>query len=340
MITLEDGVYVNLSSERYFAADRLGSSDLKTLHNHPADWWYGSRHNPDRGDREASPEMEFGSALHLLLLEGEDAYRKHCVVRPSEYPDEKTGELKPWHGGAKFCRQWMEIHDSPSVHIITEDADRRVRHMAALIQHHPELGQPMQKGLSEVSVLWTHEATGQRLRARFDKLLPRFVVDLKTFGANARGIDMTQQCLWLVKDRHMDVQRFMYFLARQAMADLIANGKVFGATPAQVDWLGKVGAVEDWRWCWIFYRRRDDQKGHAPIVKPIYRSHFDLTFESGRQKFDVALQNYRTFVSRFGFDVPWAIVEPGEEPADHSMPIGLNDCPPPVTFPEPEEQAA
>lgn len=338
MKALPDGIYVNLNAETYFAQDRLGSSDLKTLHNHPADWWYGSRHNPDRGERKVTPEMEFGSALHLLLLEGEDAYSAHCIVRPSEYPDEKTGEMKPWHGGAKWCKQWLEVHERPGAHIITEDADRRVRHMAALIQNHPELGEAMRGGLSEVSVLWTLPS-GAKLRARFDKLLPRFTVDLKTFGANARGIDMTQQCLWLVKDRHMDIQRFMYFLARKAMASLCAEGKVFGATPTQAEWLGKVAAVEDWRWCWLFYRRRDDDSGHAPIVKPIYRSHFDATFESGRQKFEVALENYQTFVDRFGFGVPWAIVEPGEEPADHAMPLGLNDCPMPVTFPDVERAA-
>jgi hypothetical protein len=340
MITLEDGVYVNLSAERYFAADRLGSTDLVTLHRRPADWYYKSRHNPFY-ERETSAEMEFGSALHLLLLEGEEAYAKHCVIQPSEYPDAKTGELKPWHGGATYCKQWKEAREGPNFHIITEDADRRVRHMAALIQNHPELGEPMQKGLSEVSVLWTHEASGLRMRARFDKLLPRFVVDLKSYGADAaRGLDLTQECLSLVKYRHMDVQRFHYFLGRQAMASLIERGKVFGASHAQVEWLRKVAAVENWRWAWIFYRRRDDAKGHAPIVKPIYRSHFDATFESGRQKVDVALKNYRTFVDRFGFDVPWAVVEPGEEPADHQMPIGLNDCPLPVTFSEPGQEAA
>lgn len=340
VITLEDGIYVNLASERYFAADRLGSTDLKTLHSDPADWWYGSRHNPDRGEREVSEEMEFGSALHVLLLEGEEAYAKACIVRPSHYPDKATGELKPWHGGSTWCKQWMEHNERPGVHIITEDADRRVRHMAALVQNHPELGEPMQKGLSEVSVLWTHEASGVRLRARFDKLLPRFLIDLKSFGGHARGVGMTQQCLWLVKDRHMDIQRFMYFLARAAMADLAARGRIVGATDAEAEWIRKVAQVEAWRWCWIFYRRRDDKKGHAPIVKPIYRSHFDATFESGRQKFEVALANYRTFVDRFGFNVPWAVVEAGEEPADHAMPIGLNDCPPPFQFPEAEKDAA
>lgn len=327
MITLEDGVYVGLEPERYFAADRLGSTDLATLHNRPADWWYRSRHNPDYA-RAVTAEMEFGSALHALVLEGEEAYAKACIISP--FDNFRTKDAQAWRD---------EMRASGRI-IVDADADRRIRHMAALILNHPELGGPMQKGLSEVSVLWTHEPSGLRLRARFDKLLPRFTLDLKSFGGNARGIDMTQQCLWLVKDRHMDVQRFMYFLARQAMSGLIAEGKVFGATPQQADWLGRVAAVEDWRWAWIFYRRRDDVAGHAPIVKPIYRSHFDATFESGRQKFEVALANYRTFVDRFGFDVPWAVVESGEEPPDHAMPIGLNDCPPPFTFPEAQKDAA
>jgi hypothetical protein len=346
-ITLEDGVYVNLDAEKYFAADRLGSTDLVVLHNRPADWFYRSRHNPFY-ERHVTEEMEFGSALHLLLLEGEDAYRQRCIVKPTHYPEgvkfgeefDPNGPMKPWNGNANWCKAWLERHDRADVHIIDEDMDRRVRHMTALIQNHPELGEPMRKGLSEVSILWTHEATGLRLRARFDKLLPRFTVDLKSFGGNGRGIDMTQQCLWLVKDRHYDVQRFMYFLARQAMGGLISQGRVFGATGPQADWLARVATVETWRWCWIFYRRRDDAKGHAPIVKPIYRSHFDATFESGRQKFEVAVANYRTFVDRFGFDVPWAVVEQGEEPPDHAMPIGLNDCPKPFTFPEPEKDAA
>lgn len=326
-ITLEDGVYVALEPDRYFAADRLGSTDLSVLHKAPADWWYRSRHNPDH-ERKPSEEMQFGSALHALVLEGEEAYAKAAVIPP--YDNFRTKEAQAWRD--EMLAQGLLI--------VSPDMDRRIRHMAALILNHPELGGPMQAGMSEVSILWTHETTGARLRARFDKLLPRFTLDLKSFGGNARGIDMTQQCLWLVKDRHMDLQRFMYFLARQAMAGLIAEGKLFGASDGQADWLRKVAAIEDWRWGWIFYRRRDDEKGHAPIVKPIYRSHFDATFDSGRQKFEVALANYRAFSDRFGFRVPWAVVEPGEEPADHAMPLGLGDCPPPFTFPADEDRAA
>lgn len=340
MKMLPDGIYPHLSDDLYFAQDRLGSTDLSVLHNRPADWFYASRHNPYRPEREASDEMLFGSALHVLVLEGEAAYLERVKLRPEEYPatDRKgieTGELKPWNGNSGWCQKWLEDNEAPGVVILTEDADRRVRHMAELVLNHPELGEPMSAGMSEVAVLWTDES-GVKLRAKFDKLLPRFVVDLKTFGGDAKGKTVKQQCLGLVAQRHMDVQRFLYFQARQRMADL----PIVGATPAQQEWLRKVSKVEAWQWCWIFYRRRDDKTGYAPVIKPIIRSHFDASFDSGRQKVAVAVQNYRTFVERFGFKVPWAVVEPAEEPVDHEFPPWLNDIAEPVTFPEPQKDAA
>lgn len=338
MKILPDGIYVSLSPLAYFGQDRLGSTDLSVLHNRPADWFYSSRHNPFWGERKASDEMNFGSALHALLLEGEPAYEDQFRIQPDEYPDAKTGEMKPWHGGANWCRAWLAKNEAPGRTFITADMDRRIRHMALLIQHHPDLGEPMRAGLSEVSILWT-TADGIKLRARFDKLLPRFVVDLKTYGGDGKGHTATQECMGLVAQRHMDVQRFLYAQARDAMRDLIERGSVFGATPDQQVWLARVAAVDDWRWCWIFYRRRDDAKGHAPMVKPILRSHGDLSFRSGERKVAVALQNYRTFVNRFGFDTPWAVIEPADEPADHEFPPWIERVSEPVTFPEPAKVA-
>lgn len=327
MKILPDGVFVDLCPEAYFAQDRLGSTDLSILHKRPADWWYGSRHNPDRPERTASEEMDFGSALHLLTLEGEEAFRAGTVR--CAYDDFRTKEARVWRD---------EQHLAGKI-ILTEDAERRVRHMAALILHHPEIGEALAGGMSEVSVLWTH-STGARLRARFDKLLPRFVADLKSFGGDAKGRDTKDQCLGLVAQRNMDVQRYLYFLARQAMEGLIATGAVYGAKPEQAEWLRKVASVEDWAWVWLFFRRRDDAKGYAPIVQPIVRQHFDVTFETGRQKVDTALKNYEAFVSRFGFDTPWAVIEPTWQPEDHNFPPWISEVADPVTFPAEQDKAA
>lgn len=327
MKMLPDGVYVGLSHDAHFAQDRLGSTDLTILHKRPADWFYTSKHNPDRGEREASEEMDFGSALHLLALEGEEAFRA-ATVRCA-YDNFRTKEAQTWRDRQKLDGKI----------ILTEDAERRVRHMAALIQHHPEIGEALAGGLSEVSVLWTH-STGVKLRARFDKLLPRYVVDLKTFGGDAKGRDTKDQCLGLVARRDMDVQRFLYFLGRQAMDALIQTGAIYGANPEQAEWLAKVAALDDWSWCWLFYRRRDDARGYAPVVLPIVRPHFDVTFDTGRRKVEVGLKNYEAFKARFGFDTPWAVIEPTWQPDNHNFPPWLDEVSEPVEFPAQQDRAA
>lgn len=334
---LEDGIYLNLPDQGYFAQPRLGSTDLVLLHRDPASWWYGSALNPSRAEREHTAELDFGSALHALVLEGEDTYQRKVRIRPEEYPDRKTGEMKPWHGAAQFCKDWVEVNSGPGILILTEDVDRRVRHMADLILNHPELGAPMRGGLSEVTVFWT-TTDGIKLRARFDKLLPRFTCDLKTFGGDARGRTIKEQCLNLVAQRDMDVQRYLYAEARAKMAELIEAGRLVGGNDHQREWITKVAAVTDWRWCWIFYRRRDDARPYAPVVKPILRSAGDVTYESGRLKAGVALQNYAAFRERFS-DVPWAVIEPTEEPLDHEFPDWIAHVREPVTFPA-EDQAA
>lgn len=325
MADLKDGIYIDLPHEDYFAQDRLGSTDLVVLHHDPASWYYQSRHNPDRGERESTPEMDFGSALHLLVLEGEEAFRRGTVV--SAFEDFRTKEARVW-------RDQQRIEGKI---ILKEDDVRRVRHMAELILNHPEFGEALRGGLSEVSVLWTH-SSGVKLRARFDKLLPRFVADLKTFGSDAKGRDIKQQCLGLITARHMDVQRYLYFMGRSVMQGMVGAGQVYGANPTQAEWLRKVAEVEDWAWVWLFYRRREDPKGqtrgHAPIVQPILRQHFDGTFETGRRKVETALANYRAFRKRFGFDTPWAVIEPVWEPLDHDFPPWSTDVADPVTFPE------
>ena len=327
MKILPDGVYCNLSPEAYFAQDRLGSTDLTVLHKRPADWFYSSRHNPDRPDRVASDEMDFGSALHLLTLEGEEAFRAGTVR--CAFDDFRTKEARVWRDEQRLAGKI----------IMTEDAERRVRHMAALILNHPEIGEALSGGLSEVSVLFTH-STGVRLRARFDKLLPRFVADLKSFGGDAKGRDTRAQCLGLVAQRDMDVQRYLYFLARQAMDGLINTGAIYGANPEQAEWLKKVASVDDWAWVWLFFRRRDDAKGHAPIVLPVVVQHFDVTFDTGRRKVETALKNYEAFTARFGFETPWAVIEPTWQPEHHDFPSWLSDVAEPVEFPAHQDKAA
>jgi hypothetical protein len=322
---LADGVYIGLRKDRYFEQDRLGSTDLVTLAKAPADWWYAQRKlNPDWQAQESSPEKDFGIALHALVLEGEDAYRLEAEVRPDSYVDENTGEVKPWNALAKPCKRFLAAAKANDKLVITSDMDRRVRYMAALILNHPEYAEALRHGIPEVSVLYTLD--GQPMRARFDYLLPRWVIDLKTYGAQLRGRDHRDKAMRVIADRNYDVQRFLYDWAREQLVALVNENKVHGAGPEQYVWLKRVAAEPDWSWLWIFYQRRDDKLGHAPIVMPIERPRYDVTFDTGRRKVELGLHHYRAMRAVHG-DKPWAVIEPIWRPLDHEFPFWMADVP-------------
>ena len=327
-----DGVYINLPEKVYFKQRRLGSTSFQTLAGStPADFYYETPWlNPDHEETDRSGDArDEGTALHVLTLEGEAAFENKIAVRPDVYPDAK-GVLKKWTMAAGWCKDWVaEQGEKP---ILSLAQVRRCRHMAALILNHPELGRPMRSGLSEVSILY--HLNGVPIRSRIDKLLPRFIIDLKTYRASTRGRSVVEQCLNLVDDMNYDIQRYLYDVARQRAREFIRSGEVYGASESQMDWLRKLAEVDDWKWCWLFNRKQDDKAGAAPVVQPIYRSPDDITYRSGQTKVEAGIQNYKAYMARFGPDVPWAVVKPGYEPRDEEFSQWLSKIPTPEEIPE------
>ena len=343
-LLLPDGVYVSLPEAIYFAQMRLGSSDLGKLWKTPADWWWSSPYNPNIEPRKwvFGNDRDYGHGFHYLLLEGEEAYRAKCIVSP--HKNFTSNDAKAWRN---------EQHLDGKV-ILSEEMDRHIRHMVALVANHPQLAEPMAQGLSEVTVFWT-DAQGHRLRARFDKLLPAHILDPKSYGAHNRGRDDQDRALQMVAKLSYDVQRYLYDDARQRMVDFIREGKVFGAAPEQAEWLSRFPEADAdrlaermeffpnghpdqqsaWSWTWLFMQKPSDSKGHAPIVLPVERPRFDLTWRTGKLKVERALQNHDQFVRRFGLGetpnedgevaVPWASINPMWRPRDDEFPPWMGD---------------
>lgn len=344
MKLLPDGVYVGLSETAYFAQRRLGSTDLKTLSKTPADWWWGSDYNPHKKAKKWTfqNDRDYGHAFHWLLLEGEEVYR--AKTRVCEFENFTSKDAKAWRDTCHL----------DGLTILSDEMDRNIRHMVALVQHHPQLKDAMALGLSEVSVLWTDDA-GRRFRARFDKLLPAFVLDPKSFGAHKRGRDDRDRALRIVAELSYDVQRYLYDGARERMIGFIREGKVFGGTEHERDWLGRFPDADEarlaermefypnghpdqqsaWSWMWLFLQKPSDSKGHAPIVMPIERPRFDVTWRTGKMKMERAVQNYDAYVARFGLgdtpnedgevSVPWASINQVWRPLDEDFPQWLGD---------------
>ena len=84
-----------MSADFYRKQDGLTQSEINRFAESPALFKYV--------EVERSAAMDYGTALHALLLENRTEY----VVKPATYgPDEK-----PWHGAAKECKEWMARHE-------------------------------------------------------------------------------------------------------------------------------------------------------------------------------------------------------------------------------------
>lgn len=341
---LPDGVYLGMPEHIYFAQGRLGSTDLKDLFRTPVNWWRKSAYNPHRKEKKwvFGNDRDYGRAFHYLLLEGEAEYERRCVICP--YDGFTTKDAKAWRD--------LAHHDNLT--ILSEEMDRNIRYMVTLVQHHPQLKDAMAEGLSELTVFWTDEQ-GHRFRARFDKLLPSFVLDPKSFGGHNRGKDDKDRALRIIAELSYDVQRYLYDIARALMVDFITAGAVYGGTEEQRAWLSHFPAADEarltermefypnghpdqqsaWSWSWLFLQKPDDAKGHGAILLPIERPRFDLTWRTGQQKAERALINYDSFVRRFGLGetpnedgevaVPWASINPMWRPLDTDFPPWLGD---------------
>ena len=88
-----------MPAEFYRAQPGLTQSDINRFAESPALYRYV--------EREQTDAMRTGTALHALILEG----RREFVVRPATYGPEN----KPWHGGAKECKEWAAAHAGQTI---------------------------------------------------------------------------------------------------------------------------------------------------------------------------------------------------------------------------------
>lgn len=250
MLTLPDGVYLNLPEELYFGQDALGSTDLADLWLYREGWWWKSRHNPRRPKNDNSKAKLFGSAAHTMLLEGLPAFNERWAVEPDPlaFPELLTTRDEVYSAldaiGAPGLRQGLrnkDLFDLGGVYLserhiwplIVERFQRTVRDKEVISAEEKWILDVMREAvladdqigvvlstegcvpLAEVSVFWTLP-DGVRLRFRFDRLLPNINVDLKTIG-NVRDRDLGVGIGKRIGSAALDVQAAMSFEARRVL---------------------------------------------------------------------------------------------------------------------------
>jgi hypothetical protein len=360
---MKPGIYLDLDEEEYFAADALGSTDLKKLAVDPLDWWAGSRLNPDRFEAPAraydADSMALGKAVHTIVLEGERAFKSRFCIKPDRDTSPSKRDIAAMRkhltdkgvqtsvfisspDAQKLCREhgirffedleeaFKIDHGAGHKTPITQGQHDRALKIAAAMADAPALAGLQQGGLSEVSVFW--ERDGVLLRARFDRLLPRFILDLKTVTPSFNDTDFQSACLWQIANYRYDIQAELYSEARRVAADFIKSKQVYGGTKADRGLLKKLLSVPEdatgasgWTWLWLFVQVPNDQsnKGRAfkalPLA-PTLDPDWARIATRAREDVDGALVAYREHRETFGLELPW------QQIADVWAP-SLNDWP-------------
>lgn len=306
-----------------------------------------------KGGPDEASHFRLGTALHVAFLEGLDVYEAVYGVPPTkrDFPDalDTVDELKGacrdrglGVGGAKDdliarlvsagapvtilqeeLRAWARLGKTPItarehalIMLLYGQAMANPNELHTVGDDAVRLSDAFDGGLSEVSVFWTDE-NGIRHRARFDKLHPNSTIDLKTF-ANWQKANFGKALLVETVRRGYIIQAAHYEEGRRQLRRLVAEGKVFGGTPAQLEVLNEIAASERWAWIWVFAKTMG-----APLVKGVRLDLGGLRFGEAVQEREAALANFIAYRTFFGLEPGKMWFDPADsiwEPTDEDFP--------------------
>lgn len=181
------GLYSKISLDLYHSAKicngpSVSSSGLRTIFNEsPAHFFCEWPGNPDRIEQDDKPHFALGRAVHHLML-GEPFFAKLFAVQPAEYPDGKTGEMKPWSNNSNHAKAWREQQAKEGRAILTMKDVESIKGMAGSLSRHPIVKAGALNGMIERSMFWQDKDTGIWIKSRPDSIPGDSgdFVDLKT----------------------------------------------------------------------------------------------------------------------------------------------------------------
>ena len=152
----------------YNALPGINWSTLKHAGKSPKHY----RHAVDAGDKEPTPAMRIGSAVHCAVLEPDEFPRRYVV----------------WTGGARRGKAWTTFRDSveDGREILTESECDRCIAIRDAVRNDPVAAKYLAgPGTFERVIQWTDEETGLRCKGIIDRCADdvdgkRVLVDLKT----------------------------------------------------------------------------------------------------------------------------------------------------------------
>jgi hypothetical protein len=151
---------------------RLSSSGAKEILKSPAHFMM--RYGPNARRTPPTAAMRFGTAVHTLVLEGEEAFKDTVLCRPD-------GLNTRTKAGKAELEAMLEAHPNISKGMVfsTEDYDAMFW-MRDAVYEHPMASDILSEGLPEYYYEWTDPGTSAKCKALADWYAPHCIADLKT----------------------------------------------------------------------------------------------------------------------------------------------------------------
>lgn len=172
------GVYRDIILEDYhnnvdlFDGPSISKSSLKWLlpphGGSPKAFWGRWKYNPDHVEPKTTPALDFGRAVHALLL-GDEVFSEKFAVRPDYRPDDGAlpeKERRTWNANANDCKAWLKEHEHLT--ILTSDQIDRIRRISKDAAEYPLVKAGILNGQVERTLCWKDEKTGIWLKCRPD----------------------------------------------------------------------------------------------------------------------------------------------------------------------------
>lgn len=175
------GTYSGISLDQYhgktdlFDAPSISKSALKWLipahGGSPKAFWGRWKFNPDHIEQETTDALDFGKAVHCLLL-GDEVFAESFVVRPEEFPDYRT----------KAAKEWRDDVRKAGKTIVTHDQIERIKRIAKDAAAYPIIKAGVLNGRVERTICVKDRETGIWLKVRPDAIpnADGIFADLKT----------------------------------------------------------------------------------------------------------------------------------------------------------------
>lgn len=168
---METGVFKNITNADYHGGHGISKSGLDLIGKSPLHYW-AAYLDPDRPERDETPAMALGTAIHSAVLEP-DSFATDYVVLPADAPRKPTSvqrnAKKPSDDTIAAINWWDAFNDEhKNRRIIDREDYESIVTIQRNVRNHPAAKVLMTEGEAELSVYWTDAETGVLCKCRPD----------------------------------------------------------------------------------------------------------------------------------------------------------------------------